>query len=928
MRNYNVLKIAPAFLLLGSMLHAQQTTDTVKKEAEIEQVVLIGYGKQKKEDLTGSISSITSKDFNGGSTSADQLIQGKAPGVTVTGNGGNPGAGSTIRIRGGASLTASNDPLIVIDGIPMDFQGLSGASNALALINPNDIESFDVLKDASAAAIYGNRASNGVILITTKKGSAGKLKVNFSTTASVSTKMANQDVLTADEFRKYVLENATQQKYKNMLGTANTNWQDQIYQKAWGTDNNVSLSGGIKGLPYRLSLGYTEQNGIVKTNEFRRTSVGLSLTPKFFDNHLSVNANFKGSMTENRFNANVIGAAQQMDPTQSIYDYSARGNKVSNYWEWYLPTSDGVFTDAMNVNGTLNPLASLYGRRDVSTVFRAIGGLQLDYKFHFLPDLHFNVNAGYDYQKGTGAVTEYPNYGGVVRSQNLSSRRDYSQEKSNKLLETYLNYVKEISAINTKVDVMGGYSYQQFDTKTPAATTYYGNPEKATTPSNNYEGRLVMLSFYGRAIFTIADKYILTGSIRRDGTSRFYNGTDDTNNMWGTFAAASGAWKIKNESFLKDSNLFSDLKLRAGWGQTGNAEIGNSTNNRWYNSFPSYNLSQQSASYGFAEQFYVMYRPTQYNPILTWETTDTYNAGVDFGFWNNRITGSFDWFKKKTKDLLAEVGVPAGEFSNKNVKNIGFLETDGLEFLININPIKTQDFNWDFSFNVAHYNPKITGFTDIAPGLVQPTGSTISGGIGNQVQGNTVGYTPFSFYVYQQAYGTNGKPLEGVYVDRNGDGRISTDDKYLYKSTTPDATFGFSTKFKYKNWDLSTSLRAVVGNYVYNNFASQSNVQSITTNDFMQNISSVAVDYGFKTPQFWSDIFVEDASFIRMDNLTLGYDFGDVFNKGSKLRVFGMAQNVFVITDYKGVDPEIFGNIDNGFYQRPKIYSLGLNFQF
>ncbi|KFC21948.1 SusC/RagA family TonB-linked outer membrane protein [Epilithonimonas lactis] len=923
MRNYNVLKIAPAFLLLGSMLHAQQTTDTAKKETEIEQVVLIGYGKQKKEDLTGSISSITSKDFNGGSTSADQLIIGKAPGVTVTGNGGNPGSGATIRIRGGASLTASNDPLIVIDGIPMDFGGISGASNALALINPNDIESFDVLKDASAAAIYGNRASNGVILITTKKGSAGKLKVNFSSVASVSTKMANQSVLSADEFREYVKQNATQQKYINMLGTANTNWQDEIYQAAWGTDNNISLSGGIKKLPYRLSIGYTEQNGIVKTNEFRRTSVGLNLTPKFFDNHLSVNANIKGSMTENRFNdGGVVRAAQQFDPSQSIYDYSEKGNRVRNYWEWYLPTSDGVFTDAMNVNGTLNPLGLLYGKRDVSTVFRAIGGLQLDYKLHFLPDLHFNVNAGYDYQKGNGAVTQFPNYAGVVRSGDISSRRDYQETKSNTLLETYLNYVKEISAIDTKVDVMAGYSYQAFNTKKPTATTFYGNLEKPLVPSNVVNDDLVMLSFYGRGIFTIADKYILTGSIRRDGTSRFYNGTDDTSNMWGTFAAASGAWKIKNEAFLKDSNLFSDLKLRGGWGQTGNAEIGD-----YYNSFASYNVSNPGASYGFAEQFYLMYRPTQYNDQLTWETTETVNAGLDFGFWNNRITGSIDWFQKDTKKLQAYIDIPAGEFSNRNYKNVGTLKTDGIEFLINVNPIKTQDFTWDFSFNVAHYNPTVKHFDDVAEGYFISTGD-ITGGVGNQVQAHAVGYTPFSFKVYQQAYDINGKPLEGVYVDRNGDGRTDVNDKYYYKSTTPDATFGFSTKFKYKNWDLSTSVRAVLGNYVYNNAASNSNVLSVTSNDFMQNLSTTSAEYGFKNVQFWSDIFVEDASFFRMDNLTLGYDFGDVFNKGSKIRVYGMAQNVFVITDYNGVDPEIFGNIDNGFYQRPKIYSLGLNFQF
>ena len=914
MRNYTkVLKIAPAFLLAGTMLHAQ-TTDSLKT-AEIEQVVLIGYGKQKKEDLTGSIASITSKDFNPGSTSADQLIQGKAPGVTVTGNGGNPGSGATIRIRGGASLTASNDPLIVIDGIPMDFGGIAGASNALALINPNDIESFDVLKDASAAAIYGNRASNGVILITTKKGSSGRLKVNFSTMGSVSTKMGNQSVLTADEFRDFVKANASQ-NYIDKLGTANTNWQDLIYQAAWGTDNNVAISGGIKKLPYRLSLGYNEQNGIVRTNEFKRTSVGLNLTPKFFDNHLSVTANVKGSMTENRFPASVIGAAQFFDPTQEVYDYSAQGDQVNNYWEWFLnPTN-------INVNATRNPIASLYGRRDVSTVFRGIGNLQLDYKFHFLPDLHFNVIGGYDYQKGTGAITQYPGYGGMLASGDVSTRRDYTQEKTNQLLETYLNYVKTITAIDTKVDLMAGYSYQQFHDKVPSATTYYGNPSRVSTPSNRYEGKLTLLGFYGRGIFSIANKYILTGSVRRDATSRFYNGTDLKNN-WGTFYAASGAWKIKNENFLKDSNVFSDLKLRAGWGETGQQEVGG-----YYNSFASYNVSDPNTQYGFGDQFYLMYRPTQYNPNLTWETTATTNAGIDFGFWRNRVTGSIDWFTKKTKNLQGRVSVPAGEFSNTNIKNVGEMKTDGFEFLINVNPIKTEDFTWDFSFNVAHYNPEVTHFDDVADGYVIQQGG-ISGGVGNTVQAHAVGYTPFSFYVYQQAYDNNGKPLDGVYVDRNGDGKISADgDKYFYKSTTPDATFGFSTKFKYKNWDLSTSLRAVLGNYVYNNFDSQSNTQSIATNEYLQNISSTTANYGFATPQYWSDAFVEDASFLRMDNLTLGYNFGEIFNKGGNLRVYGMAQNVFVVTDYSGVDPEIFGNIDNGFYQRPKVYSLGLNFQF
>ena len=919
MRNYSkVLKIAPAFLLAGTIMLEAQQRDSIKQR-DIEQVVLIGYGKQKKTDLTGSIASVTAKDFNGGATSPDQLIQGKAPGVTVTGNGGNPGAGSTIRIRGGASLTASNDPLIVIDGVPMDFDKLSGASNPLSLINPNDIESFDVLKDASAAAIYGSRASNGVILVTTKKGTSGKFRVNFSTLASVSTKMGNQDVLSPDDFRNYVIANAPQQKYIDMLGTANTVWQDKIYQTAWGTDNNIAFTGGIKKLPYRLSIGYTDQNGIVRTNEFRRTSVGLNLTPKFFDNHLSVTANVKGTLTDNRFNASVIGASQFFDPTQSVYDYSAIGDKVGNYWEWFLPDSNGNRTDKINVNGTSNPVASLAARRDVSTVYRGLGNIQLDYKLHFFPDLHINVNAGYDYQKSNGHVTEYNGYRATINT--LGTSRKYEQEKSNKLFESFLNYIKDIDAIDTKVDIMGGYSYQNFHEFTPGTMTYNGNPTYNTQPSLDYEKRLVLLSFYGRGIFTIANKYILTGSIRRDGSSRFYNGVD-LNNVWGTFVSASGAWKIKNEKFLKDSKLFSDLKLRAGWGQTGQQEVGG-----WYNAFPSYNISSPTAEYGFAEVYYPMYKPNQYNPNITWETTDTVNAGLDFGFWKNRITGSIDWFKKYTSRLLADVQVPAGEFSNKNIKNVGEMETDGIEFLINVNPVKTEDFSWDFSFNVAHYNPKITKFNDVAPGYMIAQGD-ISGGVGNKVQVHAVGYTPFSFNVYQQIYDTNGKPIEGAYVDRNGDGKIDVSDKYLYKSTTPDATFGFSTKLRYKNWDLSTSLRAVLGNYVYNNFASQSNVESIATNDFMNNLSSVAANYGFKNVQYWSDIFVENASFIRMDNLTLGYNFGDVLKNGSNLRVYAMGQNLFVITKYSGVDPEIFGNIDNGFYQRPKVYSLGLNYQF
>ncbi len=913
MRNYNVLKIAPAFLLLGSMLHAQQTTDTVKKEAEIEQVVLIGYGKQKKSDLTGSITSITSKDFNGGATSPAQLIQGKTPGVQITTNSGAPGAGSSIRVRGTSSLNGNNSPLIVIDGVPQDFSGVNGAADPLSLINPNDIETFDILKDASSTAIYGNRATNGVILITTKKGSAaGKLKVNLSTIASVSTKMGEADVLTGDEFRNFVNTYAAN-SYKERLGTANTNWQDLIYQKAWGTDNNLAFSGGIKGLPYRLSLGYNEQNGIVKTNSFKRTSAGLNLNPKFFDNHLTVNVNLKGTFTDNRFNdGGVINNAIYFDPTQPVY---SGNSNYGGYYEWLLGST-------LNANGNSNPVSLLEAIHDVSSVWRGLGNVQLDYKFHFLPDLHLNVNAGYDYTKSTGQKkVDALLRAGFNDKGNVSQ---YTMEKKNKLLETYLNYVKNIEAINTSIDLTAGYAYQDFYTSIPGALTFRGTG--LNTVANNFETENVLLSFYGRGIFTIANKYIISASIRRDGSSRFYNGTLD--NAWGNFPGVSVAWKLKEESFLKNINAISNLKIRAGWGKTGQQELGIGNNPNNYPAFAAYNLSSAGAQYQFANNFYSMFRANIYNPNLTWETTTTKNLGLDFGFANNRISGSIDLFQKDTEDLLVDSPIAAGDLSNHNLLNVGTMQNKGIEGSITVIPVKSENTTWELSFNATHYSPKITNLLAQANNsFFIPVGG-ISGGSGNTIQAQAVGYAPNSFLVFQQVYGNDGKPLDGVYVDRNGDGLINASDQYYYKSTTPDAILGFNTKLTHKNWDFGFSARAVIGNYVYNNPASNSSLQSASTNDYLQNVYASAVDNKFSVPRYFSDLFVENASFLRLDNVNLGYNFGDFLSRGSNLRVYGMANNVFVITKYSGIDPEVFSGIDNGYYQMPRVYSLGFNFQF
>jgi iron complex outermembrane receptor protein len=911
-----VLKIAPAFLLASSIMHAQ-IQDSTTKEKKIDEVVLIGYGKQKKADLTGSITSVSAKDFNGGATSAGQLIQGKTPGVQITNNSGAPGSGTAIRIRGTASLNGNNSPLIVIDGVPQDFVGVNGASDPLSLINPNDIETFDILKDASATAIYGNRATNGVILITTKKGSTGKFKVNFSTVASVSTKMGNVDVLNGDEFRNFVNTYASP-AYKAKLGNANTNWQDKIYQAAWGTDNNVAFTGGVKGLPYRLSIGYNEQNGIVQTNSFKRTSVGLNLSPKFFDNHLSVNVNAKGTFTDNRFvDPGVIKAATYFDPTQPVY---SGNSNFGGYYEWV----DAGSPNGFNVNATSNPLGMINGIHDVSSVLRGLGNIQLDYKFHFLPDLHFNVNAGYDYTKSDGQKKVSSLYRPGIND--AGSSTIYSMEKKNKLLETYFNYVKNIAAINTGVDLTAGYSYQDFLTVIPGSINYKGNAQ--TKINNDFESQNTLISFYGRAIFTVANKYIISGSLRRDGSSRFFNGTKD--NLWGNFPGVSLAWKLNEESFLKNISSISTLKLRAGWGKTGQQELPGLDGNKPFNypAYAAYNPSNEGAYYQFGNQYYYMFRANIYNPNLTWETTTSKNLGLDYGFLNNRIYGSIDLFQKDTEKLLVNSPIAAGDLSNQNLLNVGNMKNKGIEGSVTVVPIKNQNTTWEISFNATHYKPEITNLLDRAdPTFNIPVGG-IEGGSGNTIQAHAVGYAPNAFWVYQQAYGSNGKPLDGVYVDRNGDGQINTADKYYYKSTTPDAILGFSTKVSYKDWTFGLSARAVLGNYVYNNAASNSSLQSASTNEYLQNVYSTAPIYQFSVPQYFSDIYIENASFLRLDNVNVGYNFGEIFSKGSSLRVYAMAQNVFVITKYSGIDPEVFGGIDNGYYQMPRTYSLGFNFQF
>lgn len=896
----------------------------------LDEIVVVSYGTRKKGDLTGSVSSVSAKDFQKGNiNSPEQLLQGKVAGLQITTGGGSAGGGSRIRIRGGASLNSSNDPLIVIDGVPVEGNGIAGSANLLNTINPNDIESISILKDASATALYGSRASNGVMIITTKKGVKGKMKFNYNTQFSVSQIGETVDVLSANQIRDIINADAVKTgntTYQNLLGNANTDWQKQIYQSAFGFDNTISAGGSIGNVPFRASVGYLTQDGILKTNNFNRLSSSLNLSPKFFDDHLAVNLSIKASQTKNRFaDEGAIGSATSFDPTQTVYSGKS---EWGGFYEWLQ--SDGKPIDL----STRNPLALLMLRDNRSKVGRVIGNVQLDYKLHFFPDLHIMANFGLDNISGSGndnidsaSATNYKTGG---------RKTFYEQKKINTLADVSLFYAKEIKSINSKIDVLVGHSYQDFLTKvynypafsyrpiadpnTPAKKDTIQNSEP-TFATDRPEYRLE--SYLGRINFSVMDKYLLTASIRSDASSKL-----NPNDRVGYFPAVALAWKVK-EDFLKSVNVVSELKLRMGWGETGQQDgIG------YYSYLPRYSLGASSAQYQFGNTFVSYLRPEGYDPNLKWETTATKNIGLDFGFLRNRISGSIDYYNRKTKDLLAEIDVPAGaNFVNRITTNVGNLESQGVEINLNTTPVKTADLTWDFGINYTYNKAKITNLLkNPDPNFKGQQVSGISGGTGNFIGIHAVGYAPYSFLPFKQIYDADNKPIEGLYEDINRDGIINDDDRYIYKKPAGDVLLGVNTQVIYKKFNFGLAGHAVLGNYLYNNYYSNSSVLTSIKNpiNFIGNASVNYLETKFTNNRYLSDYYIENASFFRLDNINIGYNAGKIFKDKASLRISASAQNVFIITKYKGLDPENAGDggVDNNIYPRPRIFSLGFNFEF
>lgn len=906
----------------------------LKDDTELlDEVVVIGYGSVKKDDLSGSVVAIKAEEMNKGAvTSPQELIMGKVPGLSVSQGDGAPGAGSTIRIRGGASLNASNDPLIVIDGIPVSNDAAPGTPNALATINPNDIETFTVLKDASATAIYGSRASNGVIIIQTKKGTQDKIKVSYSGTFTAKDPYKRIETLDAQSFREVMqaqypegtAQSTDIQRILNVYPNQSTDWQDAIYQTGLSTDQNIGIAGKAGFMPFRVSLGYNTEKGTIKTSKYERYTGSINLSPKFFDKHLSVDINVKGTINKNRFaDSGAVGAAAFFDPTKPVYDEE---NRYNGYWNW------GIVQGAQADLATQNPLSLLYDRNNHGTTKRSLGNIQLDYKIHGLEDLHANLNLGYDVAKTTGR--NFVNSNSVQSSLDktftgLGQGNTWNNLRRNHLLDFYMNYAKNIESIKSNFDIMAGYSWQHFyyanhditysnpteDLGAKEGYTYDANEQHYVRDDHRripYENYLI--SFFGRLNYNFMERYLLTATLRRDGSSRF-----SENNRWGLFPSAALAWTISNEPFMKATeNVLSKLKLRLGYGVTGQQEIGD------YQYITSYSFSTNPNTTYLGT---TLLKPNGYSPDLRWEQTTTYNVAIDFGFLNNRINGSIEYYQKHTKDLLNDINAAAGtNFINLITANVGKMKNKGVEANVNAVAIQSKDFTWEVGYNITWNDSKITKLTT----TFNPEYQGIDAGTNQKHQ---VGEMPGTFYLYQQVYDENGKPIQNAFVDRNNDGQITEADRYLtHKSPMAKVYMGFSSQFSYKKWDLGFNLRANFGNYVYNGVASgNSTSNNYGGKGFVTNLYKGYQDTGFTllntSEQMASDYFLENASFLKMDNITLGYSFQNLFAAKLSGRISASVQNVFTISKYSGLDPEC-GAIDSNIWPRPRTYTVGLNLNF
>lgn len=915
----------------------------VDDQKSLNEVVVIGYGRAKKNDLTGSVTAIKPDEMSKGITSsASDMLVGKIAGVDVQTGGGQPGTGAQIRIRGGASLSASNDPLYVIDGLAIDNNTNKGMSNVLAMINPNDIESFTVLKDASATAIYGSRASNGVIIITTKKGRSGqKPSVTYNGNVTLSTIQKKYDVMNASEYKQALTSLGID---TSTLGSYDTDWQNEIFRTSVSTNHNISIQGGLKNMPYRVSLGFEDNNGIVKTTWMKRFNTSVNVAPSFLDKHLNFNFTAKYMFEKDRYAkvGDAIGNALSMDPTQPVYGNGEDYKYVGGYFQYLQNKSDQIsdpdWKKMAASQVTQNPVAALDNYKCIAKSNDISGNLEVDYKIHGFEDLHLHAAIGAQYTDGkqNEDISKYSFSNNYFGYYGTDHQYKYSIEG-----KAFAEYAHKFGVHD--IDIMAGaeqshyhrtgYNYgsgidEYLRDNNPQFVEADGKMNYIYSPkyqkNTMWKAHNSLVSYFGRFNYNLLDRYLLTATFRADGSSRFKKGK-----KWGYFPAAAFAWKINNEPFLKDAKWLDELKLRLGWGMTGQQ---NGIPDFYYT--PVYTVSDTYAQYPFGDKYYITMRPSAYNPELTWEKTTTYNAGLDFTALNGRFGMNVDGYYRKTTDLLSTIAIAGGtNFGDQLLKNIGSLENYGVELAFDVKPIVTKDFIWDVTYNVGWNHNEITQLDAGLQDWVW-TGDKVSRGNNTKIQVNKVGQPIKSFYVFQQVYDENGKPIEGLYVDRDGNGTIDDDDRYCYKSPAPDVIMGLTTKFIYKNWDFSAAFHASIGNYVYYDFLNEKAVLAdLSKDNIFRNTTAEAVDLGFwgKTTKATntSDYFVRNASYLKCTNMTLGYSFPALIKVGAEKicsgRIFFTVQNPFIISKYKGIDPEVSSGIDSNPYPRPISFQLGLN---
>lgn len=904
----------------------------------LEDAVAIGYGSVKKEDLTGSVSAIKAEELNRGViTSADELLKGKVTGVQIIPGGGGPGSSGTIRIRGAASLNASNDPLIVVDGVALSHGNLSS-------LNPNDIESFSILKDASAAAIYGSRASNGVILVTTKKGQAGqRFKLSYNGSISLNHNPSRIDTMDADEFRD-TFSSLYPDYVDKFIGDYNTDWQGLVLQQSYTTEHNLSASGSIKKfLPYRVSAGFSRQEGTIKNSWSNRGYGALTLNPSFLEDHLTVNLNGRVTLSDG-YSSHVLYTAAFFNPTMPAYFYNPDGSidysTTNGYFNYGVGRGKDFAPDQQaNMSGQ-NPLGGIYETDRSGLTTRFVGNASINYKVHGLEDLSLHVNLSYEGRWSRSQSGPKIGSFSSLTDQQAPGIGKYSKSKNtgyNKSLEAYINYNHDFNG--HKLDVMAGYTYThvyshyygedrfQGDYGEYKKDDVYGNP----TPNDQEH---FLISFYGRVNYSWKSRYLLTATLRDDASSRFSPKT-----RWGLFPSVALAWNAKEENFLKHSSAVSTLKIRAGWGVTGQQEIGSN-----YPYLARYNKdTSPSSMYNMGSDGLINFlSPQAYDTDIKWEETTTINAGVDFGFLGDRISGNVDVYKRTTKDLLNTVTIPLGaNFSNTLLTNIGSIENKGVEIALNFIPVSTKDWNLQVGVTGTFQDTKFTKLARTDDPNYEIKVGQVSSVRFDYLQTQRVGYAPYTYNVYQQMYDSEGRPIQNAFVDRNGDGTVNEADKYLATTKSgkaikpsPDFFYGINLKLSYKNWDFGFNGHGAVGNYLFNDaYGSHSSTNMNLTYAFVSNYSRNVLKSGFhganETAQHLSDMFLENASFFRMDDINLGYTFR--FRKNlSSARVAFSAQNVFVLTKYSGIDPEASGEggIDSSLWPRPMVFSLRASFNF